>query len=611
MSTDQLSSETGETNQSVATLDETPSDNFSVDYNDLYQALREATVMMVDDEPTTIDVLQAFLETEGYQRFVTTSESNQAMDLVAKENPDVLLLDLHMPKVSGFEILKHLRRDPRYRHLPVIVLTSATDSETKLKALQLGASDFLGKPVDPSELALRLRNTLAAKAYQDRLTFYDNLTGLPNRQLFLDRLLWALRCAKRDATCGAVLHIDLDHFKKINEALGHEVGDGVLIAVGDRLLKSLSAAGASATAESQSILSRVGGDEFNVLVPEMQRAESAVEVAQALLDALREPFKVQGREVFISGSIGVAVFPNDGDGSDALIKHASVAMNQAKLHGRNSYEFYSASMNARALERLSLETHLRRALERDELLAVYQPKVDTRTGQVMGSEVLLRWHHPELGSISPVQFIPLAEETGLIVPFGQWVLSTACKQNKMWQLAGLPKVKVAVNVSARQFRDGRFIQTLVRALEVSSLDPQYLTLELTENTIMENAQENLDILHEIKEMGIKLSVDDFGTGYSSLSYLKQLPLDELKIDRSFIAGLRSETDDAPIITAIVAMAHSLKLRVVIEGVETQHQLNFARDRGCDEYQGFLFSQPVPSPEFAALFNAPARNTAEK
>src|SRR6185503_9463540 len=257
----------------------------------------------------------------------------------------------------------------------------------------------------------------------------------------------------------------------------------------------------------------------------------------------------------------VAVYPNDGDICDTLLKHAGIAMNQAKHRGRDTYEFYSAHMNARALERLSVENQLRRALERDELFTVYQPKVDIKTGHVLGAEVLLRWHHPERGSISPVEFIPLAEEIGLIVPFGQWILRAACNQNKNWQLAGLTKIRVAGNVSARQFCEGQFIQTLVNSLEISKLNPQYLTLELTDNTIMGNAQENLDVLHQIKEMGIKLSVDDFGTGYSSLSYLTQLPLDELKIDRSFIKGIQSETADSPIVTAIIAMAHSLNLRV--------------------------------------------------
>jgi diguanylate cyclase (GGDEF)-like protein len=583
------------------TLGPTVSESVAVDYGDLYEALRDATVMMVDDEPTTIEVLQAFLESEGYKRFVTTSESSRAMELMTSENPDVLLLDLHMPQVTGFDILTLLRRDTRFRHMPVIVLTSATDSDTKLKALQLGASDFLAKPVDPSELALRLRNTLAAKAYQDRLTFYDSLTGLPNRRLFMDRLLWSLRCAKREGTSGAVLHVDLDHFKKINDTLGHEIGDSLLVEVGRRLQPCVPELGAvTDSSDSQPFLSRVGGDEFNLLLPDMKRVENAVRAAGNILAAMKEPFLIDGHEVFITGSIGVAVFPNDGESGDTLLKHAGVAMNQAKQRGRNTYEFYSPKMNAKALERMKLENQLRRALDRDELVPFYQPKVDLQTGQVVGAEVLLRWNHPQRGFVSPVEFIPLAEETGLIVEFGEWVLNAACKQNKTWQVAGLPHIRVAVNVSARQFRDGRFIQTLRQALQGSGLDPQFLTLELTENTIMENAQENLNILHGIKEMGVKLSVDDFGTGYSSLSYLKQLPLDELKIDRSFIVGIRSEVDDAPIVTSIISMAHSLDLRVVMEGIETEHQLAFSRDRGCDEYQGFLFSKPIPSREFETL-----------
>jgi diguanylate cyclase len=604
MSTNEVSSHLLSKNIEHPTVTKTLGDHLSqnvpIEYTDYYQALRHATVMMVDDEPTTIDILQAFLENEGYRRFVTTSESSRAMELVASENPDAVLLDLHMPKVTGFDILALLRGDSRYRHIPVIVLTSSNDSETKLRALQLGATDFLAKPVDPSELALRLRNTLAAKAYQDRLTYYDALTGLPNRRMFMDQLIWSLRCAKRDGAGVAILHIDLDHFQKINDTLGHGTGDNLLIAVAQRLLQCVPAyniASAGNVDESQPILSRVGGDEFNVLLPEVARIET---VAEAILTAMKEPFQVDGREVFITPSIGIAVFPSDGEATDTLLKHAGVALNQAKQHGRNTYEFYSANMNARALERLSMENQLRRALDRDELLPVYQPKVDIKTGRVVGAEVLLRWYHPEHGLVSPVKFIPLAEETGLIVSFGEWVLHTACKQTKAWQSAGLGNIRIAVNVSARQFRDGRFIRTIGEVLESSRLEPQYLTLELTENTIMENAEENLNALHQIKSMGVRISVDDFGTGYSSLSYLKQLPLDELKIDRSFIGGIRSEADDAPIVTAIIAMAHSLGLIVVMEGIETKQQLIFSRDRGCDEYQGFLFSRPVTSNEFQTM-----------
>jgi diguanylate cyclase len=580
--------------------------SIAVNYEEHYQALRGATVMMVDDEPTTIDVLQAFLENEGYQSFVTTTASNQALDLLGTQNPDVVLLDLHMPGINGFDILSSMRRDQRYRHTPVIVLTSATDSDTKLKALQLGASDFLAKPVDPSELALRLRNTLAAKAYQDRLTFYDALTGLPNRRMFIDRLIWSLRCAKRDGTLGAVLHIDLDYFQKINDSLGHAVGDKLLVLVGQRLRQCVSAPDNGATdsaAEPQTLVSRVGGDEFNVLVPEIARIESPALMAAAILDVMREPFQFNGHEVFITPSLGIAVFPNDGEDSDSLLQHVGVAMTHAKQRGRNAYEFYSGKMDARARERLGLENKLRRAIERDELMLVYQPKVNFRTGRIVGAEALLRWHHPELGMVPPIRFIPLLEDSGMIVSFGEWVLRTACRQNRAWQSAGLAKINVAVNVSARQFRDGEFIKTLADVLDSSGLDPQYLTLELTENTIMENAEQHLETLRRIRAMGVKLSVDDFGTGYSSLSYLKQFPLHELKIDRSFIVEIHSAVDDAPIVTAIIGMAHSLGLKVVIEGIETEPQLAFARGKGCDEYQGYLFSKPVGCNDFEAMLRA--------
>ena len=563
--------------------------------------MRQAKVMMVDDEPTTIEVLQAFLENEGYQRFITTTESRQAIDLLTAHNPDVVLLDLNMPEVSGFDILRLARSHDRFRHIPIIVLTSSNDSETKLSALQLGASDFLAKPVDPSELALRLRNTLAAKAYQDRLTYYDTLTGLPNRQMFIDRLHWSLHSAERDGTTAAVLHIGIDGFHNINHAFGHTGGDELLAAVARRLAPCVPGVDdLKSDDESRALLARVSGDEFYLLIQDMPRVEYPALVAEKILDAMKEPFQLGGREVFLTFSIGIAIFPHDGAAPETLLKHAGVALNQAKLRGRNTYQFFTTSMNAKALERLNMASQLRRAIERDELVALYQPKVDVRAGRVVGAEVLLRWHHPDLGAISPVEFIPLAEETGLIVPFGEWVLRAACKQNRLWQSMGLAPIRVAVNVSARQFCDEKFLLTLADALHDSNLDAQWLTLEITENTMMDAAKDNLAVLHQIKAMGVKLSVDDFGTGYSSLSYLKQLPLDELKIDRSFITEIQSAADHAPIVTAIVAMAHSLGLSVVIEGVETEPQLIFAKAQGCDEYQGYFFSKPVASDDFLAL-----------
>lgn len=572
----------------------------SAESSDGYKISRDATVMMVDDEPTTIEVIQAFLEVEGYRNFVTTSDPSDALEIFFEEQPDVLLLDLHMPRVSGFDILTKLRGHQRYRHTPVIVLTSSTDSETKLSALHLGATDFLAKPVDPSELALRLRNTLAAKSYQDRLTYFDLLTDLPNRRLFMDRLNRSVRQAKSDGNSAALLHVDLDHFKKINDTLGYAVGDRLLVAVARRLKRCLAKGPRFSSNEldkPQALVARMVGDEFAMVLPVLASVDDAKGIAADILNVIKEPFSIDGREVFVSASVGVAVFPNDGDGTDSLVQHASVAMNQAKLSGRNACEFYFAKMNARALERLDLETQLRRALERNELELFYQPKVEFITGRVVGSEALLRWNHPERGLVSPVEFIPLAEETGLIVPFGAWVLRMACQQTRAWQLAGLTDLRVAVNVAAQQFRDGRFIQTVREALEESRLDPQCLTLELTESTLMTNEKKNLEAMHQIKELGVKLSVDDFGTGYSSLCYLKQMPLDELKVDRSFIKDIHCESDEAPIASAIIAMAHSLGLKVVVEGIENEQQLAFGTRRGCEEYQGFFFSRPVPVREF--------------
>jgi diguanylate cyclase len=574
----------------------------------------DATVMIVDDELTTVEILKAFLEDAGYRQFVTTSDATRALAFMENEHPDVVLTDLKMPQVSGFDILTTMRAHPEFRHIPTIVLTSADDSETKLKALQLGASDFLAKPVDPSELALRLRNTLAAKAYQDRLAFYDPLTDLPNRRTFMDRLDMALRQAMRNNRSGAILHVNLDRFKQINDALGHRAGDTLLKAVSQRLghcIRNCDSYARLSRSSPEAQLSRISGDEFTVLLPEIKRPLNAEHVARRILEAIRQPLHVENHELVVTASIGIAVFPHAGEDMETLLKHVDITTNYAKQRGGNTHQSYSSDMHAQGVERLSLESQLRKALERDELLLYYQPKVDVQTDQIVGAEALVRWQHPEFGLLSPGDFIPLAEDVGLIAPLGEWVLHAVCQQNKAWQALGLQPLCVSLNVSGQQFRDPKLVRTICRALASSGLAPQYLKLELTESVIMANAKENVDALHAIKSMGSKLSIDDFGTGYSSLSYLERFPLDELKIDRSFITAIQAEADDAPIVTAIVTMAHSLDLAVVVEGVESKEQLAFLKKRGCDEYQGYFFSKPLPAGEFATLLQQTTARVAVK
>ncbi|MDQ2697038.1 MAG: EAL domain-containing protein [Pseudomonadota bacterium] len=430
------------------------------------------------------------------------------------------------------------------------------------------------------------------RRYEEQLEHqanYDALTELPNRNLLNDRLRQAIAHAQRTDRLLALLLLDLDRFKVINDSLGHGAGDALLQEVARRLVASL---------RGVDTVARLGGDEFVILVADVARTEDIAHVAEKILDRLSLPLHFLGQELFVTASIGISLYPRDGEQGEALLKNADTAMYRAKHQGANGFQFYAQEMNARAVERLEMEAHLRRAVEREELLLHYQPRLELRSGRIPGAEALLRWHRPERGLVSPADFIPLAEETGLIIPIGEWVLHAACRQAKAWLAAGLAPVSVAVNLSARQFRSQNLVDLCARALRETGLEPRYLELELTESTVMQNVEEAIATLRELKALGLHLSLDDFGTGYSSLACLKRFPLDSLKIDRSFVRHIATDPDDAAIAVTVIAMAHAMKLRVVAEGVETQEQLDFLRAHGCDEVQGFYLSRPLPAGEFA-------------
>ena len=423
------------------------------------------------------------------------------------------------------------------------------------------------------------------------LAYYDPLTGMPNRRLFEDRLQVALAHVHRNKGQLAVMFVDLDRFKRINDTLGHEMGDQLLVEVSRRLYDCL---------REDDTVARMGGDEFVVLLSEVGMPDDAAYIARRITAALTRPMSLGGRELVVTASVGISIYPEDGRTASTLIKNADTAMYRAKESGRNGYQMYAPAMNARTLEHLALESALHKALERGELCLHYQPLVVPGTHKVVAAEALLRWNHPELGLVSPGDFIPLAEDTGLIIPVGEWVLAEVCRQLRQWQAQGRDDLNIAVNISARQFRDRAFLPTVQRILAGAGIKPAQLTLELTESMLMDEALDTIRMLGQLHEMGFTIAMDDFGTGYSSLSYLKRFPIDILKIDRVFIRDIERSADDAAIVSAIIRLAHSLRLSVVAEGVESAAQLEFLQQEMCDRLQGYYFSRPLDASAFTAL-----------
>lgn len=525
-----------------------------------------------------------------------------------EEKPfSVIFLDMRMPPgPDGAWAAAQIRKLDS--QVDIVIATAYSDVDPRQITARVPPEDklfYLQKPFHPHEvrqLALALGRRWEAESRIRQLAYYDSLTGLPNRVLLLDRLKQNLELARRHKHMVALLFLDLDNFKRINDTLGHNIGDELLKTVAVRLGDCLRASDAIGRVTLGGTAARLGGDEFTVLLTELNTAEEAAIVAQRILDALKNPMHLATHEITVTTSIGIAVFPQDGENVESLLKNADLAMYFAKRTGSGLFQYYQETMNVAALRRLALENHLRQAIARDEFALHYQPQVNLITGEVSGVEALLRWNNPDLGSVPPNEFIPIAEESGLILPIGEWILRTACKQAKQWRDLGLPIPRMAVNVSVMQFVHFAFLETVERVLIETGLEPAVLELEITESLLMKDDSCAKETLNALKKLGVQVAIDDFGTGYSSLSRLRELPIDCLKIDRTFVHGITADDSNRAITSAVIAMAESMSMRVIAEGVETSIEADFLRTRACGEMQGYLVSRPLPAEQVQAFLN---------
>ena len=580
--------------------------------------IQKPTILIIDDEEQIRSLLIDLLG--DIYHCSDAGSAEEALAALSQDTFDLVISDIDMGGMSGLELV------PRVHSLApdtvVVMISGNHDIEFAIKALRVGAFDYISKPIDlrhveaSVERALNHHNLLVEKrrykeqlesllqqrtAQVDWLAYYDTVTQLPNRALFEDRLAQAVAIARAKNQSLGVLFISLDQFKKVNDSLGHGPGDSLLKEFAERLKSCIS---------KSDTVARFGSDEFALLRSQISGTKDVIETIGSLSQVLKFSFDLPGHELFATASVGVSLFPLDGDDSQTLLKNAGAALYKAKKSGGANYQFYTADMHDLATSRLALETNLRRAITNQEFLVHYQPRVAVDSLAITGVEALVRWQHPQLGLVPPSEFIPLAEDTGLIVPIGEWVLRTACLQGRRWRDEGFAPIQIAVNISGRQFRDQDLSETVIRILEETGFPPVNLELELTESSVMQDADFASGVLSRLKSMGIKISIDDFGTGFSSLVSLKRLPIDALKIDRTFVRDATRDTDDAALVMAIITLAHNLRLKVIAEGVETEEQLKFLQLLRCDEIQGFLFSKPLPAEALTSLFDSHAERFLE-
>ncbi len=562
-----------------------------------------AKIIIISDDAINAEVIESFLTEYGFNNFIFISDINNAYEAIVQNHPDAILYDNNELLPETFSSLEQIMNNTKSRLVPLMILTADCSMHSKLKLLEMGVIDIIEKPVPSNELSLRLRNILSVKTLQDHIANYDALTNLPKRETLLSRLERGIKYAQRYKTIGAVLYIGLNRVNSIYDTLGITVGDQLLKEVAKRIQNMVRDNDIISRVDEfdiETTISRSNENGFLILLPIIRKASDAAIVSLRILEKINAIYTIEDNDFYIECNAGISIFPDDGYHKEPIIHAASIALNKAKSDSNTNYIYYSKELNDLSSYRVTMENNIRKALDKNQFEIYYQPKLSIKTNEIIGAEALIRWPHPELGFISPDDFIPIAEESNDIYEIGSWIIETVIQQIKSWKQSGLIVPRIAINISSYQFKNNKLLTCIEEALSLAGVNGSGLTIELTETAYKEDVEEIARILSQLKELGAKISIDDFGTGYSSLIHLKQLPLDEIKIDRLFTMDINQSMNTEAIILGIIAMAHELGLKVVAEGVENEQQLDFLLQNNCDYYQGYIYSPAINANKFGTL-----------